>query len=230
MYHIESKEHKAYYWFFIIRDLGYFNKFEKMGRNSAGAYTVNEVQKIELSYLLKIGYIKKGCHVTGSLSWTNGNSIAIESKYTDNEMYIRLKYVNMSARTDEKKEFDYRIELTTKKSNLGKGELLYFVCPVNRTRCRILYKCYGSEIWKSRTAYRNRIYYRQQISSKQGKHTNRLSELETRLENFKNPVKSHYKGKETRIIKKQKRLIEMIEKENDLWYFCILNFCRKFDF
>jgi|GEM_PF-5307745 hypothetical protein len=31
-----------------------------MGRNSAGAYTVNEVQKIELSYLLKIGYIKNG--------------------------------------------------------------------------------------------------------------------------------------------------------------------------
>jgi len=25
MYRIESKERKAYYWFFIIRDLGYFN-------------------------------------------------------------------------------------------------------------------------------------------------------------------------------------------------------------
>lgn len=153
----------------------------------------------------------------GSLSWTNGNSISIETKYTDSEKYIRLNYFNTSAQTGEKKEFDYRIELTTKTSNLGKGELLYFVCPDNSSLCRILYKCYGSEIWKSRTAYRNRIYYLSQISTKKQKAPNRIAEMELKLKTAKRPVKNHYRGKETRTQKKYKKIFdEIVKAENNV--------------
>ena len=58
-----------------------------MGRNSTGCEIVSQVQRIELSYLLKRGVIKKGHHISSSLSWNNGGSINIETKYYKNEKY-----------------------------------------------------------------------------------------------------------------------------------------------
>lgn len=192
-----------------------------MGRNTTGAYTTGEATRIELTELLKKGYIKKGCINTGSLSWTNGSSINIETKYLKDEKYIRLFYSITFRETNEKKEFDYKINLIAIPSNLGNGEVLYFVCPVNNKLCRILYRCYQSEIWKSRTAYRARIYYSSQICSKHDKYNNRYFAIEKEIKNFKeecknSKTKSHYKGKETRTIKKNNKLEELLIKYDDL--------------
>jgi hypothetical protein len=46
-----------------------------MGRWSTGAITTDGAIKLELSYLLKNGYIKKGYNTSASLSWTDGSSI-----------------------------------------------------------------------------------------------------------------------------------------------------------
>ena len=163
-----------------------------MGRNATGSMTTNAACRIELGYLLKNGYIKKGGSVFSTLSWTNGSNIGFESKYTDDEAYIRLIYTNTNQCTGEVTNHDYKIYLHEVPSNLGKGYVLYFICPSYGHYCRILYKCYGSLIWKSRLAYRNRIYYPSQVSSKTSYYNVRFWSLDNKLEElYKQVIKTH---------------------------------------
>lgn len=137
-----------------------------MGRWSTGAITTNGAIRLELSYLIKNGYIKKGCNTSASPSWTGGSSINFESFYSNDNPYIRLKYTETVHSTGEESKHDYNIYLESIPSNLGKEEILYFICPDSGRRSRVLYRCYGSKIWKSREAYQNRIYYQTQLDPK----------------------------------------------------------------
>lgn len=171
-----------------------------MGRFPTGSITTNEVQKIELSFLLKNGYIQKGKQITASIKWSNNNTINIESKYSSDEVFIRLIYVNKNAETGEITKHNYKIELKSISDNLGQGgEILYFVCPVTGNNCRILYKCYHSEIWKSRTAYSNRIYYKSQIASGFNHFYFRYEQTAKELIKLaERTIKSHYRNQKTR--------------------------------
>jgi hypothetical protein len=153
-----------------------------MERHSTGAFTTGEVGRIELSYLLRQGLIKRGQSVYGSLSWTNGSSISFASSFTEGSRFIRLSYYNENSYSGERTHHDYKIQLTTIPSNLGKGEIIYFVCPSTGRRARILYRCYGSKIWKCRTAHQNRIYYESQQCSKLDLHNIRYWTLEKELD------------------------------------------------
>jgi hypothetical protein len=84
---------------------------------------------------------------------------------------------------------------------LGKGEIIYFVCPISGKKARILYRCYGSKIWKCRTSYQNRIYYDSQQCSKYDFHNRRYWALSKELESlYKRGKKSHYNGNYTRLM------------------------------
>lgn len=172
-----------------------------MGRQGTGALTTGEVLRIELSYLLRQGLIKKGYEMPGILTWTNGSKISFASTYSVDEKYLRLVYT-ITSNSGEAENFDYKIKLTTIPSNLGRGEILYFVCPITGRRARILYNCYGSKIWKSREAYNHRIYYASQQCSKYYYHNTRYWNIDKQLQSLNNSKKSHYKGKETRLNKK----------------------------
>ena len=181
-----------------------------MGRRSTGALTTIEICKIELSALLRDGLLIKNRTVHGSLSWSNGAEISIKSTCTDDGAYIQLKYTTTSNYDDEVSRHDYKIQLYRQPSNLGSGEVLYFVCPVTFRKCRILYKCYGSPIWKSRQAYRSRIYYTGQCSSRYDYHNERywhyerkiIPKLEKRCKN------QTYRGKPTKPIRDYERAIQ----------------------
>lgn len=163
--------------------------------------------RIELSYLLKAGFVRKGSQIFGSLKWNNGSTISFESNLTGQNSYIRLYYENKSINTGEVTYHDYKIQITRIPSNLGIGKVLFLVCPVSGKRARILYKCYGSKIFKSRKAYSHRIYYDCQTASKTDYHNTRYWKIEKRLESlYQTTTKSHYRGKETR---KQKRIREL---------------------
>jgi hypothetical protein len=183
-----------------------------MGRHSTGALTTKEIKRIELSYLLKNGYIVKGKHIASSLSWTCGSSAGFESKYFENEAYIRLNYTNTKYSTNEVTKHDYKIQLVTIPSNLGKGNLLYMLCPVTNKRCRILYCAYDSTIWKSREAYKNRIYYQDQLDPKSVRPYKYLFTDRIMDELYSKKKKSHYRGKPTRIMKR----IEKLNQKHDL--------------
>lgn len=177
-----------------------------MGRYSTGAIATGEAQRIELSYLIKQGFISKEGIRAGSLSWNNGNSISFFSKLTEGEQYIRLTYCNQS-HTGEKHDLDYKIQLTSIPSNLGRGKILYFICPFTGRKARILYKCYGSLYFKSRRAYQSRIFYSSQISSKNNLHNERYFSLEREIEKLQPLIsKKHYQGKVTKLQERIRRL------------------------
>lgn len=182
-----------------------------MGRDRTGTTTA-ETCRIELSYLLNNDFIQKGSNTNGTLNWTDGSSIAIECKYTNEEQYIRLLYT-LTSWNGEKSELDYKIQLSFVPSNLGKGEVPYFLCPATGNRCRILYRAYGSHIFKSRSAYNHTIFYPSQVSSKIYKYCDEYWRLDKEIKKLKEETRNqtHYNGKPTR---RYKRLQRLIEKQN----------------
>lgn len=195
-----------------------------MGRHTTGATTTIASNRIELSHLLKYKYIEKNKQKALSLSWTDDSEITLSTSYLPDKMWIRLAYVITDMRCGKKKSYDYKIGLTSLPSNLGKGEVLYFICPVSGKRCRILYRCYGYEKWKSRDAYQNRIYYPLQKSSKYDWANDKYWALEREIEAIRKQkyFKWSYAGKTTQ---KALRLQEKI-KERD--YYDHLRWTDKF--
>jgi hypothetical protein len=109
------------------------------GRGNSTAITVNSATKLDLSYLIQKKLIQKDRQIVFSLNWTNGIEIGAISNYTDKDIYIRLTYRVTDKTTNESKEYDYKIYIAKKKSNLGIGEVLYFVCPESAIYCRKLF-------------------------------------------------------------------------------------------
>lgn len=186
-----------------------------MGRTSTGAHTCENSKRIELSYLLKAGYLRKGGITSGQLSWTNGRgdpagSIGIESYWVKDEIYIRLVYTLTDRNSGKKTDYDYKVQLTSVPSNLGKGAVLYFLCPKTGKRCRKLYYAYDSEFWKSREGYVNRLYYDCQKSSKYDRPNDRYWALERRLEKMHREkyLTYSYNGKPTRKALRLERMRE----------------------
>jgi hypothetical protein len=187
-----------------------------MARPSTGAWNVYESLRIEMTYLLKNGFIKKGCVISSSLSWSNqyGNSsgnIAFQSSYLGppDTNYIHLIYT--LTKDGEKLDRNYKVYLHEQESNLGKGKVLYFLCPVNHSKCRILYSAYGSDFFKSRTAYRHRLYYDCQQSSKISRYNDNYWRIENHLKKLKQVSccgNRTFKGDLTKASKRYNRLRE----------------------
>lgn len=197
-----------------------------MGRKSTGAWTTNDCLRIELSYLLKMGYLVKGKITSGRLAWQrNGypsGNITVYSYWPVNahvEPFIRLVYTMTDRTTGDKEEHDDTVYLERRVSNLGKGEVLYFICPVSGQCCRILYKGYNCSIWKSRQAYQHRIYYPCQKSSKREYATSRYWDLDSQIEKVKGKRSpGTYRGKPTKRAERLQRLeLQQWEADHQRW-------------
>ena len=192
-------------------------EFQNMGRRTTGAIHNKGAMRIELSYLLKQGFIKKNCNKFIKLSWSNGNNINLYTCYTNEEKYIRLVYEIYDKKTGEKEEFDYKIQIIEFASNLKKGKVLYFLCPESMNKCRILYYCYGSQKWKSIKAYNNRIYYESQMVSKYDYHNIRYWQIDKQIKELEAKRKSYvYKGEKTKRYLKLQELRARQEKFDEL--------------
>jgi len=177
-----------------------------MGRSYRTRSTVEEVMRIELRYLQEAGYIQKGAVIKSSLRWNNGATVGIVSTYLEDEISLELFY-----RVRGIDQF-YKIYLEATPSNLGKGKILYLLCPKTGRRCRILYLAYGSSMFLSRGAYSYRLYYGLQTSSQQQRDNNRYFHIEGRLERLYQMRGTYkYKGKLT----KRAQLIQKLEDKRD---------------
>lgn len=173
------------------------------GRGNASALTIGEVQKFNIDNLRKSKSILKGQEISFVTSWSNGNSIGARSKYTDAEITIVMNYKYNG------KPINYTIRVVEVSSNLGKGVNLYFVCPASGNLCKTLYLCYGSEMFKCKKAYKNRIYYTSQIYSNKYYSIGKYFDCERKIENFykgKRLIKT-YKGKPTMRAKRLEYLL-----------------------
>lgn len=191
-----------------------------MGRSWTGVAVTDNVLRIDIRKMVRSKSITKGYHKSGTLSWTSGsgnkNSVQYETYYIDDIRYMTLFYTETNRHTGNKVRHEERIVIDAIPSNLGKGEVLYFLCPQTNERCRILYLAYGSNIFKSRKAYSQRIYYPIQISSKKFMFFKRCFSVEDHLEElYKLRNTNYYRGRLTR---RRKRINKLERKQQEAEY------------
>ena len=196
-----------------------------MGRNKTGIREVNECKRIELGDLIKSGFLAKGMIRKGTQTWTDKwdketGQISIISNWTDLENpFLRLVYIDIHGRDKTERKFDYKIELTSVPSNLGKGNVWYFLCPSGLgIRCRKLYYAYRSGKWYSRAYFLMRglrIYYPSQSRSKNDYEFNRKHLFDKKYKEIygKKHFHAYHKGKKTKAYKN----FERISAELDYW-------------
>lgn len=190
-----------------------------MGRRSEGYLLTNQCKRIELKYLLKMNILKQGIATETKLRWNDDSSICIKTKWSDYERYLILEYTHTDY-LGNKSDYSYRVNIITRPSNLGKGQILLMVCPVSLRPCRKLFMAYGSPYFKSIKAYQTRIYYTGQLSSKLSRANDRYWQLLNLLE--KTPLQrnqSHYNGIETkRSIRTEKMYERLHQLDLERWY------------
>jgi hypothetical protein len=121
------------------------------------------MKTLDIALLKKHGYLKPGQKQSGVVTWSNcygktGN-IAITVEITFASGCLQLDY------TSNGKPINYKIELVTMPSNLGKGLVWYFLCPKTAKHCRKLHMV-GGYLYH-RLAFTNFLYDKQTESSKQ---------------------------------------------------------------
>lgn len=175
----------------------------------------NEVLQIHTSKLKGWGYLKPEQFKSGTINWSsNGNptgSISIQVNTKSEQSFIELDY---KFRDEPRK---YNVYLTSIPSNLNKGEILYFICPKTKKRCRKLYLIGG--YFLHREAFEGCMYETQTQSKKYRqldktigayfKSDNLYSEL------YKKNFKKTYAGKPT---KKYLRIMDQIKKVESIPY------------
>ena len=147
----------------------------------------------------------------GVTSWSrNGEkfaSINIEVTYNEYQSFIIFDYRNNG------EPIRYKVNLISKVSNLGKGNVWFFVCPRTGKLCRKLYLV--SDYFLHRTAFKSTMYAKQ-IESKKfrslGKVFNAcyLSDA-VYEERYKKYFKTHYNGKPTKRYLKLENKIRIAE-------------------
>jgi hypothetical protein len=171
------------------------------------AYETQECLRVELPYLLSKKLLVKGASTAATLNWNaNGQQTGSASLLCNwrglGENFVTLSYT-VTRQDGSKRSYSTKITLDCQPSNLGKGEILYMLCPKTGRKCRILYKAYGSEEFMSRAAYKviygKRIYYETQTDSKHDRENTRYWRLEKKLNKDREKRKAfYYNGRPTK--------------------------------
>lgn len=122
----------------------------------------DELKTVSISFLTKQGYLKPNQWQSGTITWSrNGNktgSISIIVNTQAENPYVELDY------KCNETLINYRVQLVSTLSNLGKGVVWYFVCPHTGKRCRKLYL--ANAHFYHRSAFRGFMYEKQTQSKK----------------------------------------------------------------
>lgn len=120
----------------------------------------DDVIKLNITDLRKWKYLEKGYYKKGSVEFSsNGNNRGNITIYVDTRAE---KYTITLIYSYNGQGVKYSIDIVSLPSNLGKGKVFYFVCPVTQKRCRKLY-CIGGE-FLHREAFKGCMYESQTYS------------------------------------------------------------------
>ena len=169
----------------------------------------NEALQIHISKLKEWNYLNLEQLKSGTITWSSSGEkiadISIKINTLSEQSYIELDYKYGG---DPR---NYKVGLVCMPSNLGKGVIWYFHCPVTNKRCRKLYSIGG--YFLHREAFTG-CMYDSQIQSKKYRELDKTlgayfktDELYEQL--YKKHFKKYYKGKPT------KRYLRLIEKINN---------------
>ena len=171
----------------------------------------DDLKTVSISFLTKHNYLKPNQWQSGTITWSrNGNktgSISIRVNTQPESPYLELDYKCNEA------PINYRVQLVSAPSNLGKGVVWYFVCPHTGKRCRKLYL--ADTYFYHRSAFRDCMYEKQTQSKKyRGLDKTlgvyyRADQLYEQL--YKKHFKKQYAGKPTKKYLKLTRQIQRAE-------------------
>lgn len=179
-----------------------------MGRYANYPTTVENCLYLSIKKLKEWDYLTNNGTKSGTISWSrNGtphSKIDIKVTRNDFETFMILDY---KANGEPK---NYKVEIISKRTNLGKGEILFFVCPTTGKLCRKLLLRNG--YFLHREAFKG-LMYAKQLESKKNRDLFKIFDAcqlsdEVYEQRFKKYFKTHYNGKET---KRFKRLNDKIK-------------------
>lgn len=182
-----------------------------MGRYGNYPTTVEDCLYLSIKKLKEWDYLTNNGTKSGTISWSrNGtphSNVRITITKSDFKAFMILDY---SVNGEPK---NYKVEIISKPSNLGKGEVLYFVCPSTKQQCRKLHLQCG--YFLHRSAFQN-LMYSKQIESKKFRYLGKVFDYifnpdEIYQERYKKYFKTHYKGKPTKRYLRVKKKIDLIE-------------------
>lgn len=179
----------------------------------------DDARKIATSFLNKHGYFKGW--QSGIMTWTHGwsgnkSSVGLQSSITEDTGYLRIYYTQTDNSSGEKKEFDYKIPLTSTPCHFG-GRRYWFVCPwyKNGIYCG---KRVGT-LYKDGNYFACRHCYELTYSSRKVNRRYRMFpifnviSLDDKIEKLNEQIKRrYYAGKPTRKQKKFEKLCRMAER------------------
>jgi len=133
-----------------------------MPKNSTFPTLFDECKTINISKLKEWGYLHEWQYNSFTITWSrNGEQIgAIDCKICNNN---ESNYIELNYKASEK-PINYKVQLVTVPSNLGRGVVWYFLCPNTGKRCRKLYLVGG--VFLHREAFRGCMYDKQTQSHK----------------------------------------------------------------
>ncbi|SMC00655.1 hypothetical protein SAMN00120144_4322 [Hymenobacter roseosalivarius DSM 11622] len=171
--------------------------------------TCEGVQRLELTYLRRMGLLQPGLH-SRTLHWSNRGertgSIGIEAHIRpEQDSYLRLHYTINSER-----KYDYLVPLEAVPGNLpgAGGYRWYMRCPKTDRRATVLYLRTGTGIFAHRQAFpQQRLYYDTQLENKRFRGLAKYYAVDRIWEEqYRKGRKTHYQGKPTKWYAKLLRL------------------------
>lgn len=183
-----------------------------MPKFSTNPIILDNVLQLNITYLKQCNYFEPNQLQSRVISWIKEgeviSSITIMVNTENNLPFITLNY------NYENKQICYSINIISKESNLNKGEILYFQCPVTNKLCRKLYFINGCFL--HREAMKGTMYHIQ-TESKQHRAITRKYKVTWKGNGYdqlnQKYFKAFYNGKPT---KKYLRIVRKIEVANSL--------------
>lgn len=174
------------------------------------------VKKISTSFLKRNGYFN-GWR-SGTITWTRGydehkSSVGIEVSTLNGNDYLRIYYTQTDNYSGEKKDFDYKIPLTTTPCRFG-GKRYWFICPWCKNgvycgkRVGTLYK--DGDYFACRHCY-DLTYSSRKVNRRYKMfHLFNVLTLEDKIEELYKQIKHpYYRGRPTRKQRQLEKLYEM---------------------
>lgn len=161
------------------------------------ALILDYCRRLSIAYLKSNGYLTLCSSQFGSIVWGDSNAgIFIKVVMHHTTGYARLTYF-ISGNC-----LRYCIKIVSRKSNLGKGLIFFFQCPVTGNLCRKLFlinKVFSHYKSDPNTMYLSQTYSKQALVIK--KQLDYIACYKKSIDNLPPYFKTHYKGKKTRRMK-----------------------------
>lgn len=178
-----------------------------MPRPSSYPITYEDCKSIEIKILKKNNYLQSNQINKCIIRWyineeTTGRMKVIVNTMTDKPYVVLIYKLN-------EQSIEYKVQLVSKRSNLGLGEIWYFICPFTNKRCRKLY------LLNKYFSHRNRckgVFYEKQLLSKSNRKSlgifRKIDQINNAIEETKSKhFRMYYNKVKTKRLVKLRKII-----------------------